>query len=106
MSNSNKEQIFIRFTSAPESYDYGNTETVATVGKMKNGDQLRKVRIWSENSLYYQEPRYRSGLYLSVSLDKLEEIHDLVGEVDMVEARKPDPFSPEMTAEEWCSFVR
>lgn len=79
---------FIRFTSAPESYDYGNTETICVVGKMRNGrDDLRKIRIFTENSLRFQEPRYYSGLHLCVDLAKLEEIHDMIGEIDMEKAR-------------------
>jgi hypothetical protein len=87
-----KDEIHIRFTDAPESYDYSNTTTVATVGKMTSGinkgKDLRKVAIRSEYSLRFQEGRYCSGMNLCVDLKKLEEIHDLIGIVDLTAARK------------------
>lgn len=87
----NEDKVFIRFTSAPECYDYSNTETVCVVGTMKSGinkgGPLRKVRILGEYSLRFQEPRYSSGLHLCMTLEQLEESHDLFADVDMDLAR-------------------
>lgn len=89
---SNDTSIHIRFTDAPESYDYGNTSTVCQVGTMSSGinkgQPLRKVAIRSAHSLAFQEPRYRSGLNLCCTLEELEGLHDLVGEIDMEKARE------------------
>lgn len=89
---SSDSTVHIRFTSAPESYDYCNTQTVCVVGKMKSGinkgGDLRKVAIRSGVSLAYQVPRYQSGLHLVTDLEGLEKIHDLVGEIDMNKARE------------------
>lgn len=89
---SNDHTLHIRFTDAPESYDYGNTTTVCQVGTMaygiNKGNPLRKVTIRSDYSLSYQEGRYRSGLNLCVTLQELERMQDLVDEIDLEEARK------------------
>jgi len=87
----NEDKVFIRFTDAPESYDYGNTSTVCHVGTMTSGinkgQPLRMVRIQTEHSLRFQELRYRSGFNLFCTLEELEEMHDLIGEIDMKIAR-------------------
>ena len=87
----NDDKVFIRFTSAPECYDYSNTETVCVVGHTTSGigkgSPIRKVRITSEVSLRFQEPRYASGLHLCMTLEQLEDTHDLIGEVDLDLAR-------------------
>lgn len=87
---STDETIHIRFTDAPESYDYGNTSTVCQVGIMprgiNKGNPLRKVAIRSAHSLSYQEPRYQSGLCLCLTLGELVMIQDFLGEIDMEKA--------------------
>lgn len=90
--NNKEEKVFIRFTDAPECYDYSNTETVEQIGTMTRGigrgNPIRKIKITSENSLRFQEPRYHSGLHMCMTLEELEESHDLFGKVNLEAARK------------------
>lgn len=86
--------IHIRFTDAPESYDYSNTSTVAVVGTvrsgMNKGGPLRKVAIRTDYSLAYQTGRYQSGCNMCLTLEQLEDCHDVIGNVDLALARKEE----------------
>ncbi len=72
------EEIFVRYTSAPEAYDYWNTSTVRVVGSTKKGEDIRKVEIRSRHSLCSQEPRYTSGLHFCLDEEDFNEIRDLL----------------------------
>ena len=76
------ETTHIRFTDAPEAYDYGNTSTLSIVGVTKRGREIRKVQIVSDHSLRFQEPRYGSGLHFCITREDMAKNHDLYGDVD------------------------
>ena len=74
--------VHIRFTDAPEAYDYGKTTTLEVVGVTKRGREVRKVQIVSDHSLRFQELRYFSGLHFCITREDMAENHDLYGEID------------------------
>lgn len=78
----NDTTVHIRFTDAPEAYDYGNTSTLSVVGVTKRGREIRKIQIVSDHSLRFQEPRYYSGLHFCITHEDMAENHDLYGDVD------------------------
>ena len=78
MEHPTQPPMVITFTDAPESYDgFGTRTTAPCIGITASGKIMRQVETPAEH-LEWQRDRYSSGMYMSMSSEKLAELRDLV----------------------------
>jgi len=75
---------YIRYTDAPDRYDYAHTKTLEVIGTSRGigSGPVRKIQIGPEQGasqerndflINYQCGRYRSGLYFALTQEQLDE---------------------------------